>query len=94
MLAMNTEQQHARNTMIHLKLDKANTTSISDDKFFEDSQDLHCSPTQYVNHMRSFMTLSTTSTENIPEYHEQIYEFDEDEIDTKLKDFILSNTNR
>lgn len=37
MLAMNTEQQHARNTVRHLKLlDKENTTFFTDDKFFED----------------------------------------------------------
>ncbi len=35
----------------------------------------------------------TKSDENIPEYHEKIYDFDRDDIETKLKDFILSHPN-
>lgn len=35
----------------------------------------------------------TKSDENIPEYREKIYDFDRDDIETKLKDFILSHPN-
>ena len=39
------------------------------------------------------MTIDTTQGYDSPEYQEQIYEFDEEDIETKMKDFITSNPN-
>ena len=39
------------------------------------------------------MTIDTTQGYVSPEYDEKIYEFDEEEIETKMKDFITSNPN-
>ena len=39
------------------------------------------------------MTIGTTQGYVTPEYHDKIYIFDEEEIETKMKDFITSNPN-
>ena len=39
------------------------------------------------------MAVSENEKHYIPDYHEKIYEFDEDQIETKMKDFILRNPN-
>ena len=39
------------------------------------------------------MTIDTTQGYVPPEYHEKIYEFDEEEIETKMKDCLFSNPN-
>jgi hypothetical protein len=39
------------------------------------------------------MTVDTAQGYVPPEYHEKIYEFDEEETETKMKDFITSNPN-
>ena len=40
------------------------------------------------------MTIDTTQGYVSPEYDEKIYEFDEEEIETKMKDFITTNPNQ
>ena len=91
MLAMDTTEQQLHNAKTYHKLiEKSNTSPIFGDKLFEDDKEIY-SPTYNVNDKRSFMTIGTTQGYVPPD--ENIYEFDEEEIETKMKDFITSNPN-
>jgi hypothetical protein len=93
MLSMDTTEQQLQNTKTyHNIIEKSNTTAIFEDKLFEDDKEINF-PTWYVNDVRSFMTIGSTRGYFPPEYHEKIYEFDEEEIETKMKEFLSSNQN-